>query len=174
MPLICGQDINYICQPCKIIEHGRIRGVAYLRRTVPAFDYANPALWAAQVTANNAFIIPFVRGSSDGGPVTEAEGYGDIPNYVTGRSYTINYFDPSIDINCLFYRRIEKSTEWRFAFVTESRLWISTNAVTVYATVPIDISVTSAVEYNVTVKFAESDLLCSVERPIGTFETCPV
>jgi hypothetical protein len=173
MPLICGQEINYICQPCKTIERGRIRGVAYLRVTVPAFDYSNPALWAAQVSANNAFIIPFVKGTSDGGPVTEVDGYGDIPTYITGRMYTINYMDPSIVENCAFYRRIEKSPEWRFAFVTESRLWISTRAVSVYAINPIEMDPKTAVEHNVTVKFTESDLLCSFERPTGTFETCP-
>lgn len=103
----------------------------------------------------------------------EGEGFGNTPTYVIGRDYEITYMDPSLTDNCAFYAAIENSVEWRIAFVTATQLWISSTPVSVQVTTPIAAGLNSEVLFNVVVKFTEGGLLCSQDKPVGTFERCP-
>ncbi len=119
-----------------------------------------------------AIIIPNIRGASNGGALVEGAGFGFMSSHVIARNYEITFVDPNVEDNCDFYNSIENQFNYRFAFITENFIWVSTYPVSVTHTIPIQEGRDTEVVVNVTVKFSETESICPIPRDRTTLTLC--
>lgn len=163
------------CDPClNDIEHGRVRGVAYIAADYYATLVADPtdiSLWTDGVAAGKIFIIPATQGNFDGGAPVEVTGYGDADTKVIGYKFTLTYKDPTLQGNTAFYNSIKNSGNYYVAFRTETLTRISDNPATVKPKAPIEDDLNSEVVWNVEVTYSQPDHSVPFDTPLDLF-TC--
>jgi hypothetical protein len=201
MPIVnpCAGDIlDPKCDPCfGEVEHGRIRGGAYVHHTykaefeakiidlqtavnavpqVPAtITAARTALktaWDAGVTDKVIYVIPETTGTFDGGAPVEGPGYGDRTSRFIGFTFGLAYKDPSFKANTGFYNTISRSTGWHFIWRTETLTRISNNPVTIVHKSPVQEDMNSEVVWEVEIKWNGKDQPISYTEMIELF-VCP-
>ena len=175
----CSGDVTApVCDPCLLneIEHGRVRGVAYIANDYYATLAADPEnidTWTDGITAGKIFIIPATQGSFDGGAAVEASGYGDADTKVIGYKFTLTYKDPTLNGNTPFYNTIKNSGNYHVAFRTETLTRISTSPATAKPKAPVADDLNSEVVWEVEVTFSQPDHSVPFVTPVDLF-TCAV
>lgn len=171
-PAGCSESIpDHFCDPCEVIEHGRVRSVAFISKDFEFTDPANPNEWTTGVGNKDIIIIPDVRGSYDGGSEVEGPGYGDQETKLIGYNFQLTFNDPNYKNNRDFYNVLKRSRSFRLAFRTETLTHITANAVSVIPKDPVSEELTSEVVWNVLVKWSEGDTPDVFDTPEGVF-TC--
>lgn len=163
---------DYICDPCVETEKGRIRSIAFIKNSFAFTDPTSPAEWQAGFAAGDIIIIPFTKGTFDGGSEVESAGYGDLATKLTGYNFQLQYQDPNYRTNCEFYNAIKRSSNYRVAYRTETQIHISNNPVQVIPKNPVQDDITTEVVWDVLVKWSDSDVPCPVDVPAGIFDQC--
>lgn len=170
-PTNCDEEIpQHICDPCETQEHGRIRGVAYIHKSYAFADPTDPSEWQSAIAAGHVIVIPKTNGSYDGGTPIEGPGYGDSPTTYIGSNFSATYKDPNYQNNCGFYNGLKRSRNFKFAYLTETKVHITNKTVTVLPKNPVADDITSLVEWEVNVKWVDKDFACSYDIPEGIFE----
>ena len=193
-----GEILDPVCDPCLTeVEHGRIRGAAYVHKSylpdvtaaivaleaalaaVPQvpLDIANAKdaledAWNAGIEDGVIYVIPETTGSFDGGAEVEGPGYGDRTSRFIGFNFTLNYKDPSFKPNTGFYNTISKSTGWHFLWRTETLTRISNNPVTIVHKSPVQEDLNSEVVWELTIKWTGKDQPVPYSEMVGFF-VCP-
>lgn len=171
-PAGCAEAIpEHFCDPCEVIEHGRVRSVAFISKDFEFEDPEDPTEWIAGIGAKQIIIIPDVRGTFDGGSEVEAPGYGDQETKLVGYNFQLTFSDPNYKFNADFYNIIKRSRSYRLAYRTETQTHITQNAVTLVPKNPVAEELTSEVVWNVLVKWSEGDTPYPYNTPEGIF-TC--
>lgn len=163
---------DHLCDPCEAKEKARIGSVGFVKTSVAFSDISNPTEWTAAINAGDIIIIPQVLGSFDGGAEVESAGYGRQSTNLTGYNFSANFKDPNYKLNATFYNALKNSRAYKFAFVTETQVHISENAVAVIPKNPVTENLTDDVVWDVTVKWAGADLPEPADVPPGIFEEC--
>lgn len=163
---------DHVCDPCEAKEKGRVRGVAFVKTSRALPDLSDPTSWRAGIEAGDIIIIPQVLGSFDGGSEVESPGYGSQSTNLTGYNFSANFKDPNYKQNATFYNALKNSRAYKFAFVTETQVHISDNAVSVIPKNPVTENLTDDVTWDVTVKWAGPDLPSPEDIPPGIFDEC--
>lgn len=163
---------DYVCDPCEIVELGRIRSVAYIKKTFAFTDPTSPAEWQNGFASGDIILIPFVRGTFDGGAEVESTGYGDQATRLTGYNFQAQYQDPNYRSNCAFYNALKNAKDYKFAYRTETQIHITDVPVQVIPKNPVQDDINSEVVWDVIVKWSSKDLPCPVDVPEGIFDAC--
>lgn len=161
---------DHYCNDCDEIEHGKVRSVAFVKKTFSFEDPSDPTEWEEGIQSKDIIIIPKVLGSFNGGEPVTGPGYGDQAERTTGYNFELTYKDPSYAYNSDFYNGIKRSNIYKVAYRTENYIHISDNTVSVTPKAPVGEEVTSDVVYDVLVKFSQGDLPKPVLTPPGIFE----
>lgn len=153
--------ISPVPDPCfEDIEHGRVRGVAFIHKSYLAALLAAPednTVWQTGITTEKIHIIPETTGSFDGGSPIEGAGYGDNASKFIGFNFGLNYKDPAFKNNLPFYNTLSKAPGWHICWRTESLSRISKKPVSVVAKSPVAEDINSEVVWDVEVKWAEKE-----------------
>lgn len=172
-PAGCESQIpDHVCDPCEAREKGRIGSVAYIKKEFEFTDPSNPEEWRTGIEAGDIIIIPEVTGSFDGGSEVEGPGYGRQATSLIGYNFTSNFKDPNYKNNCDFYNGLKNSRAWRYAYVTETQVHLTTNPVVSIPKNPVTEELNSDVVWDVTVKWSDSNLPCPFPKPAGIFDEC--
>lgn len=174
-PANCDAEIpDHVCDPCEDIEQGRVRSIAYIKKTVAFLDPTNPVEWQQQFDAGNIILIPQTKGTFDGGAEVESPGYGDQATRLTGYNFQLQYQDPNYRQNCAFYNALKNSRDWKVAYRTSSQIHLVEVAVSVIPKNPVQDDINSEVVWDVLVKWADKDVPCPYDVPPTIFDSCVV
>jgi len=167
----CGDDLPlHICNECTTPEHGRVRSVAFIKKTFAFTDPSNPQEWRNGIINRDIIIIPEVLGSCNGGEPVEGTGYGDQQSKITGYNFEVAFKDPSYNDNAGFYNSLKRNRNLLIAYRTETKTHMSTNTVSIVPKSPISENLTDEVVWDVVVKFSQADLPEPFPTPEGIFE----
>lgn len=169
--LSCINLQSYFCNPCGDKEKGGIWGVVFTNIDAPMLDPSNNQYWVDLIEAGYAIVIPNVKGTYDGGAVTEAGGFGGQVSMLDQRNHTLNYMHLFSCENLDFYNILSKQNNLEAWFMTGTRIFKSGAPVMVYATMPIEESFSSTMLFNVTVKWSNEDMPQCFDRP-GALANC--
>lgn len=161
---------DHLCNPCEETEHGRVRSIAFVKKSFAFTDITNAVEWQNGIASKDIIIIPEVLGSFDGGSPVEGAGYGDQQTKLNGYNFVLNYKDPNYKLNADFYNALKYSREFLVAYRTETQTHISTNAASVVPKNPVAEDLTSEVVWDVEVKFSQGDLPEPFDTPAGIFD----
>lgn len=174
-PAGCDAQIpDHVCDPCEVIEQGRVRSVAFIKNTVAFIDPSNPTEWQNYFKQGLIHIIPATKGTFDGGAEVETPGYGDQVTRLTGYNFTLTYQDPNFKKNCNFYNIIKNSRQYTVAFRTSTQILMVNATVQIIPKVPITDDVNSEVVWEVVVKWSDNDVPCPYDAPPTIFDKCVV
>ncbi len=172
-PAGCAEELNpHNCDPCEDQEHGRLRGVAFVHKTYTFVDPTDPTEWQTAIAAGHIIIIPKTNGSYDGGTPKEGPGYGDAVSTYLGSDFSAKYKDPNYTSNCAFYNGLKRSRNWKFAYLTETKVHITSTACVVLPKNPVADDLNSIVEWDIEVKWSHKDFACPFDIPEGIFDEC--
>lgn len=128
---------EYMCDPCINAERGRVRGVAFISRSLAALledESTTPGVknvesrtwWETQILAGLIFVIPTARGTYDGGTSNMVTGFGDIKEVKSSKTHVLVFNDPNHVGNDDFYQALEDNAEnYLLAWRTESELRVA-------------------------------------------------
>ena len=173
-----GSIPDYYCNPCldsSVIEYGRIRSIALIKNTYINTVLANPtssSVWSTGVNAANIIVIYQTQGSYDGGTTAELTGFGDSITYNGNTTHTLVYKDPFAADNCDFYNAIRSSTDYTIAFRTSTKVWFAETPVTFTPKNAVADDLGSAMAWEVTCKWTNSNSPCGYDTPAGIFDEC--
>ncbi len=171
-PAGCSDSLAHNCDPCELDEHGRVRGVAYIKKGYVFADPTDPTEWTSAITAGIVIIIPKTNGSYDGGTPKEGPGYGDSPSTYLGSTFVLKYKDPNYKSNCAFYNGLKRSRNYKVAYLTETQIHITNKACVVLPKNPVVDDLTAKVEWDVEVKWDDNTFACPYNIPVGIFDDC--
>lgn len=168
----CTEEIgDHYCSNCPELEGARVRAVALIKKGFEFLDPSDPTEWQTGVANKDIIIISGVNGSFDGGSEVEVPGYGDQATFLAGYNFVLTYNDPNYKNNADFYNAIKRSSEYKFAYKTETQIHIVEKAVSLVPKNPVGEDITGFVVWNVLVKWADKDLPIPYNSPEGVF-TC--
>lgn len=125
---------DYMCEPCDVVEKGRVRGIFLLHKSIyaDAETVATPgtakniekkAWWETQVEAGLIIIVPKTRGTYDGGTQNKVTGFGDKKEQVASKTHSVTFFDKNHSANEEFYASIEDGCEnYHMGWRTETEI----------------------------------------------------
>jgi len=143
--------------------------VAFIKDTFEFTDPEDPNEWEAGIASKDIIIVNKTNGSFDGGSEVEGPGYGDQSTELLGYNFVATFNDPNYKNNADFYNAIKRSSNYRFAYKSETMVHLTTKTVSVVPKNPVADDINSSVVWNVTVKWAEEDLPIPYTSPAGVF-----
>lgn len=169
---LCTLDA-FLCNPCTIVEHGRVSGVAFVQRGAPLPNPSSVQDWVNLVCNNLAIVIPAVRGTYDGGQPTDTTGYGRLPTFRAGANHEVQYSHLWSCENVDFYNTLMRlGTDYTFWFATGSKIHKGGRGVYINVSTPVSDDVAGAMEFNVTVRWSDYNLPLCWNLPGQIFESC--
>lgn len=172
-PDSCEEELDtHNCDPCEETEFGRIRFHGYIKKGFTFSDPTSPTEWQQAVADGNVIIIPKSNGSFDGGSPKEGPGYGDQETTNLGSAYVANVKDPNYASNYSFYNTLKRSRNWKFFYGTSSKIHITNVACSVFPKNPVADDINSVVEWDVQIKWSDSNLPKPYDIPEGIFDNC--
>jgi hypothetical protein len=162
---------DYSNNPCGTKEMGRVRALAFVKKTSTIADPTDDADWNALVTSGACILVPRVRGTYDGGVDVESAGFSDEATEFTGKNHQIQFFDPNFNANNRdFYNELRKaSKDFKVWFVTETKLWEVETTPMISAKIPVTENVTDQVTFDVMIKWADDNLPLIYTKPASFF-----
>ena len=126
---------DYVCDPCGATEGGRVRGAAYIHKslkdTIIKTNVESLDWWENGIESGMIKVIPSTRGTFDGGAKQTVTGFGDEQDKVTKKTFTSVINDANHAGNEEFYEALENNyKDYIMAFRTEKELRIATDVMT--------------------------------------------
>lgn len=157
-PTACDElDLAHQCDDCEDPELARIRGIAFIKDSFTFTDPTSYTEWFNGIAAGDIIIIPFTRGSSDGGTPKEGTGYGDQATKYIGTDYSVTYFDPNYAINRDFYNNLKRFQNYKLAYKTETLVHITDKVCQVLPKAPVADDITAEVVWEIMVKWSSQE-----------------
>lgn len=183
---------NYDCVDCPSELQGRITAIALVDQCYKFADDAAIALtqtWVDLICNPGpppdqplAFIINEITGTYDGGSPSEKTGYGAQQTYISTYDRSITYKQKLTCENIDFYNYLRLNTSLKLWYVTgdptnsstdtETRLWETDSVVGVAVSAPIEDSLGSNLEFNVTLKWSNKLMPKCKKMPPYIFASC--
>lgn len=171
-PASCADEAPlYNCDPCPISpEHGRVRSTAYIHKSWVFSDPTNAVEWLDGIDQGKIIIVPETNGEFDGGSPVMGPGYGDVLEVLLGYNFSLKYKDPRFAKNVSFYNQLKNSRNYKFAYRTETKTWITVVPVQIIPKQPVGGDLTSVIDGDIEVKFSHEDLVLPYDTPEGVFD----
>lgn len=172
-PADCEVEIpEHVCDPCESFEQGKIRAVAFIKTSFEFTDPTSPTEWRTGLNNHDIIIIPAVIGTFDGGTEVLGPGYGSQSETLLGYDFTATVRDPNYTSNCLFWNLLKSSRLYKFAYKTATQVHLTNNAAAIIPKNPVTEDINSIVEWQVLIKWKDSDVPCPTDEPAGIFDEC--
>ena len=172
-PTSCADVIpSHFCDPCEDREYGRIRTVGFVHKDVTFTDISGNGEWQTGMNNGNIIVIPFANGELQAASEVLGVGYGDATEQLNGFDFVAVVNDPNYAENCDFYNAIAYSRNYKFFFVTSTKVHLTDVAVTVIPKAPVANDLNSEVVWNVTVKWRDQNHPCPSTKPSTVFNNC--
>lgn len=163
----------FLCAVCDNPENGRVSAVAYVQKGAPMPNPSSAQDWVNLICNNLAIVIPSVRGTYDGGSPIDQNGYGRIPTSRVGANHEVQYMHLWQCENIAFYNSLMRlAGDFEFWFATGSKLHRGGKGLYISVQTPITEDVSSAMEFQVTVRWASYDLPLCYNLPPYIFDSC--
>ena len=167
----CINLASYNTEPCADREMGRVRHIAYMKKTATFANPSSAAEWDAKVASGDVTVIRDIRGNYDGGAAIEGAGFGDVINEQFGINHTLVYTDPRVNENIEFYNQLKRvSKNYLLFFVTETKVWSVLAPLYASPKMPVTDDLAQIVSLEVTLKWSYEDLPLPYDKPDGFFE----
>lgn len=163
---------DHICDPCEAQEKGRVSSVAFIQKNFAFTDPSNRAEWVTGINNRQIFIIPTVTGSADGGTAVTGAGYGRQATKFLGFDFTANFRDPNYAQNADFYDGLKNSSNYKFAYWTQSLVHITENPVSVVPKNPVTEEINSDVVWDVDVAWNQDSVMRPYPAPSSIIDEC--
>lgn len=167
-PTDCDEDVLYDCQNCdNLVEHARVRHAGTVKKSYIATLLAaltDPTVWGNGIRDGNIKLIPDVLGSWNGGVPKEGTGYGDQTTTISSFEHEVAFKDQRFKNNSAFYNAEAKAKDRIFFFVTETQIFFSKKVVTVLPKSPATENLDDKINWDVTVKWLENEILIPHDR----------
>jgi hypothetical protein len=161
---------NNYCDQCAEPEHGRVRGVAFVRYSFDFIDPTDRNEWLSAMASGDVIVVPMVRGVYDGGSPVLADGFGYKTKELIGFNNKLNYLDPIYQLNRDFYNTLmQQQGAWKFAFVTETQVHLIDVPVTISPLNPITEELSSTVSWSIDVEWGDIVLPRIYDKPQEIF-----
>lgn len=154
---------EYMCDPCIIGEHGRVRSVAFINKSLKddiEKDSSTPGVknieskewWETQIEAGLIKVIPTTRGTYDGGTANMITGFKNKKEIKSNKTHVVVFNDPNHTGNDDFYNAIENNDDnYLIAWRTETELRVGLDSLTsIDAKDAVEEDIDSIVVWNVT------------------------
>lgn len=171
-PNTCNPVTGHNCDPCEEQELGRIRSSAFIANDFVFVDETDPAEWAAGIAAGSIFIIPETHGEVPEPSEKLGPGFGDTTETLIAFDQSAHYYDPNFASNCEFYESIKRNRNFKYAFRTSSKTYITDKPVVIIPKYGVQDDLTTLVNWNIMVKWQSINLPCPFNTPEGIFDTC--
>jgi hypothetical protein len=183
MPIVyktCGEGIipEHLCNACIEVEQGGVRGVAFIlsdyiprdeNGLIDGDSVESLAWWNTGITTGKIIVIPKTSGTFDGGAAVTGQGYGDVKEIVTGKTFTLVMNDPDHKENEPFYSSIANAPgTYHIAWRTGSELRISDKPVNIDPVDNTEEDINSAVRWTATSVWTQS------RKTVQIFDLDPV
>ena len=171
---------DYDCNDCPSIEYGRIRSVAFIKKTYFSTLIASPtstSVWLTGIQNGTIIVLARTSGSYDGGATSELVGFGDDATMNGNTTHSAEVMDANYKTNCDFWNAIRNSSEYTLAFRTSSMVHFAGTAgptVTITPNNPVADDINSVVGWKAKLKWTNSDSPCAYTKPTGIFDNCIV
>lgn len=163
---------DHICDPCEEIEGGRIRSIAFIKKTFAFTDPSNPTEWEAGFASGDILLIPQTKGTYDGGSEVESPGYGDQATRLTGFNHQLQFQDPNYAQNWAFYDALKNSRQYTAAYRTESKIHMIDSTIQAIPKNPVQEDPTTDVVWDVILKWSNRSSPRPYDAPPGIFDAC--
>jgi len=168
----CGITIpDPTCSDCPDKELGGIRGFALIKETFSFTDVTDIAEWQAAIQNKDIYLYPKSRGSLEQTP-TETQGWGDQAMVVDGNDFVLSAFEPNFTENIDHWNAIKKSNGFKVCWRTETKLYISDDAVGIIPIAPVAEDLKTTVVWNIQFKFSQEDYPTASDIPTDLFAQC--
>ena len=165
----CQAIPDYVSDDCGTIENGRVRHVILKKKTATITDPSSASEWQGLIDSGDATVVKNVRGSY-ADTLVESTGFGDSDSQVTGRTHVLTYMDRTVKDNLAFYNDfVNASNNYNVYMATESLIWGQTKGIQLASTLPISDNLQEGINFNVTVKWAEMDMVTPYTSPSTLF-----
>ncbi|PXV61170.1 hypothetical protein CLV62_1253 [Dysgonomonas alginatilytica] len=154
---------EYMCDPCVNAEHGRVRSVAFIDKSLKDLleavsgtpgtkNVESKTWWETQIQAGLIIVVPTTRGTYDGGTPNMVTGFGDKKEMKSSKTHVTVFNDPNHTGNDDFYQSLEDNAEnFLLAWRTESELRVANETLsTVDAKDAVEEDIDSFVVWSVT------------------------
>ena len=171
-PSTCNPVTDHNCDPCETQELGRIRSAAFVSNSFTFTDPTDPAEWESGIASGDIFIIPETNGEFPLPSEKLVPGFGDTVEQLIAYDFQSSFVDPNFASNCAWYNTLKKNRNFKFAFRTSTKTYLSTKTVTIIPKFTVANDLTALVNWNVMVKWQDSELPCPFDTPDGIFTGC--
>lgn len=163
--------IAYPCELCPTKERGRVRGAAFILEGVTISDPSNAEEWANKVDLNQVFLIPNTQGTVTFTP-SETPGFGGTEFEIDGYDYVVDFKDKNLIDSCTAAIQAAGNKKMKFAYVTETQIWMSDTTVSASLGAPVEDNIKSIMSWNYQVKWFQTSPVCPQTAPQNTFDRC--
>lgn len=171
-PATCNPVDQHNCDPCETQELGRVRSAGFVSTDFTFTDPTDATEWAAGIASGDIFIIPETHGELPDPSPKMGAGFGDTVEQLIAYDFSAKYYDPNFASNCDWYNTIKKNRNFKFVYRTSSKTYISTKPVVIIPKYNVADDLTALVNWNVDVKWQDSDFPCPFDTPEGIFDNC--
>lgn len=166
----------HVCELCDDTppEHANISAGAWVHAdsyAAIAADPTNATIWQNAIDAGNAFILPNLRGSFDGGTPKIGPGWGRSKGNYDSSDFKATINDKVYKENWAHYRSLVGKTNWHFCYVTETQGHLTSVPVTVAPKNPISENVDDLITWQSEVTWTEFFTPAPFDAPLAIF-TC--
>jgi len=168
----CGITIpDPTCSDCPTKELGGIRSFWLQLDTFAFTDITDPAEWQAAISNKDVFVFPFSRGTLEQ-TETESPGFGDQSVVVDAYDFILNLFEPNFTENVDYWNAIKKANNYKAGWRTETKTYLSDEAVGIIPKAPVGEDLKAAVNWNIMLKFSQEDYPTPSDLPADVFSQC--
>ena len=168
----CGTTIpDPQCSDCPDKELGGLRSFWLQKETFAFSDITDPAEWATAIANKDVYVFPKSRGSLEQTEV-ESPGFGDQTTVTDGYDFVANVMEPNFNDNVDFWNAIKKSNNYRLGWRTESKIFLTDDAVGIIPKAPVAEDIKTAILWNIMFKFSQEDYPTPNDVPGNIFDQC--
>jgi len=168
----CGTTIpDPQCSDCPDKELGGMRSIWLQKDTFAFTDITDPSEWQTAINNKDVYVFPKTRGTLEQ-TETESQGFGDQSMVVDGYDFVANIFDPNFVDNVDFWNAIKKSNNYKLGWRSESKTYLSDEAVGIIPKAPVAEDIKLAILWNIAFKFSQEDYPTPNDIPGTVFDRC--
>jgi len=159
------------CSDCPPTENGDVRAFFLVKKTFTFTDITDTSEWQTGILAKDIYVFPYTRGT-----VTVAEnvvnGFGDQDEKLDSYTFTAAVEEPNYKDNYGFWNAIKNARNFKFGYKTENYVHLADVAAQFIPKQDVKDGKKSQVNWMISVKFTQDNLIEPFDAPDGVFEQC--
>lgn len=159
------------CTPCETKESGDVRSFALVKKTFAFTDISSTAEWTTGINAEDIYTFPFSKGTVAAAENMEP-GFGDQEETLSGYTYTATVETSTYKNDADFWNDIKNRNDFKLVYRTENYVHETDVAVTIIPKADVKEGKRSRVNWMITFKWTQDNLVLPQDMPAGVFDRC--